>query len=137
MRGAMHHNRRVDDTARQLPAPEFRHAGFGREGYNIAEVDEFVAELQRALRHDPPTMAPYEVADQRFRTARLRGGYRMREVDDYLDAAQDELRSRHGADAIAGLQGSRVEAKHFPTIWIYLVALVLIALIVGFAISQI
>jgi DivIVA domain-containing protein len=133
----MHHNRRVDDTDRQLPAPDFRHAGLGREGYSIAEVDEFVAELERALRHDPPTMAPYEVADQRFRTVRFRGGYRMREVDDYLDAARDQLRDRHGADAVAGLEGSSVEAKHFPTIWIYLVALVLIAVIVGFALTHV
>jgi DivIVA domain-containing protein len=126
----------VEDSARQLPAPDFPHTGLGREGYSIAEVDEFVAELERALRHDPPTMAPYEVADQRFRTVRVRGGYRMREVDDYLDAARDELRSRRGADAISGLEGSSVEAKHFPTIWIYLAALVLIVVIVGFAISQ-
>jgi DivIVA domain-containing protein len=132
------HNRRViDDAATGLPDPQLPAAPWAREGYSASEVDDFVSQLQQSLRRDPPTMAPYEVADQRFRTARLRGGYRMREVDDYLDAAQDELRSRHGADAIAGLQGSRVPAKHFPTIWIYLVALVLIALIVGFAISQI
>lgn len=133
----MDDNRRVDDSGRQLPAPDLPHATVGREGYRVAEVDEFLAQLERALRADPPTMAPYEVADQRFHTVRLRRGYRMREVDDYLDEAQELLRRRHGADAVAGLQGSPVPAKHFPTFWIYLVALVLIAAVVGFVVTQV
>jgi DivIVA domain-containing protein len=133
----MHHNRRVDDTGRQLPAADFPYAGVGREGYSVPEVDEFLAELERALRHDPPAMAPYEVADQRFRTVRLRRGYRMREVDDYLDEAQELLRSRRGADAVADLQGAGAPTKHFPTIWIYLVALVLMAAVVVFMVTQV
>lgn len=131
----MPENRRVDPTPdRMLPAPDFPSAPLGREGYGIAEVDEFVAALEQALQHDPPTMAPYEVDDQRFKVNRLGRSYAMRPVDDYLDQAHDLLRRRHGEDAVAGLEGRNTPPKHFATWWIYLIALVLVAAVIGFAV---
>lgn len=120
-----------------LPAPEFRSAAPGRVGYEVAEVDAFVAQLRSALAEEPPAMAPYEVADQRFRAVRLRRGYAMREVDQYLARAQQLLRDRHGEDAVAGVEGRTPEPRHVSTWWIYLVAMVLVAALVAFALTQV
>ena len=133
----MAHNGRVStEAAADLPEPSFSTAGLAREGYRTEAVDEFVDQLRRAVTHDPPTMAPYEVADQRFPVVRWAAGYDLREVDEYLDAARRVLRERHGQDAVASLEGREPEPKHFPTEWIYLVALVLIVAIVVFAVTQ-
>lgn len=141
----MPHNLLVSDPASHpvadgggaaLPDPRFPTASWWQEGYSIPEVDAFVAELKAALRRDPPTMAPYEVADQRFGVSRLQKGYRLRPVDDYLDAAQERLREQHGADAVATLQGHAPAPRHVRTGWIYLIAFVLILLMVGFTIWQ-
>ena len=133
----MPHTRRVTEHSRpQLPAPHFRAASFGREGYSSAEVDEFVARLQRELRQEPPTLAPREVAERRFAVRRIGHTYSMREVDDYLDVAEELLRVGRGEDVVAAGGATNGSSSHFPTIWIYLVALVLVALLVGFAITQ-
>lgn len=123
------HNRCVSDRA-ELPEPDFRSAGWGREGYDAEQVDTFVGALRRSLRHEPPTMAPYEVTDQRFAVRRRGRGYALRPVDDYLDCAQAVLRERHGADAVASLEGHSTPPEHFPTWWIYLLALVIVVAVV-------
>ncbi len=115
----------------ELPEPDFPAAGWGREGYDADQVDEFVGELRRSLRHEPPAMAPYEVTDQRFAVRRRGRGYALRPVDDYLDRAQALLRERHGADAVASLEGHSTPPEHFPTWWIYLLALLIVAAIVA------
>jgi hypothetical protein len=126
----------IDDAGTGLPDPNFPSASWAREGYSAAEVDEFVAELQVALTKDPPTMAPYEIADQRFRVTRFGRRYALREVDDFLDTGQERLRERHGEDAVANLEGRAPEPRHVRTGWIYLVALVLIVLMAIFVITQ-
>jgi hypothetical protein len=126
----------VSDTAgRTLPEPDFPQAPFGRVGYAADEVEAFVEELRRALRHDPPAMAPYEVVDQRFRATR-RHGYAMRPVDEYLAEATALLRRLHGEDAVAGLEGHEPEERRVATLWIYAVGLVLVLVILGFALTQ-
>jgi hypothetical protein len=120
----------------ELAEPAFRRAGPGREGYQVDEVDAFVRQLRDALQSDRPAMAPYEVADHRFAVVRWRKGYSLREVDDYLADAQDVLRVRHGDDPIASLEGRVDDRRHFPTGWIYILALVLIVVIVGVALTQ-
>jgi DivIVA domain-containing protein len=125
-----------DDVGTGLPDPEFPTVTWGREGYNAAEVDEFVGQLERALRRTPPTMAPYEVVDQRFKVARIGRRYGLRQVDEYLASGAEVLRERHGDDAVATVEGRAPEPRHFPTWWIYLVALVLVALMVGFLLTQ-
>jgi hypothetical protein len=120
----------------ELAEPAFRRAGLGREGYRVDEVDAFVAQLRTALDSEPPAMAPYEVADHRFRVVRWRKGYSLRGVDEYLADAEEVLRTRHGDDPVASLAGRLDDRRHFPTGWIYIAALVLIVLIVGVAISQ-
>ena len=133
----MLHNRQVsDDVGTGLPDPEFPTATWGREGYSASEVDEFVGEMKQALRREPPTMAPYEVADQRFKVARFGRRYALRQVDEYLTSGQEVLRERHGDDAVAKLEGRAPQPRHFPTWWIYLVALVLVALMIGFLLTQ-
>jgi hypothetical protein len=131
------HNRSVSDPAvpADLPQPDFPAAGWGREGYDAEQVDEFVAELRRSLRHEPPAMAPYEVTDQRFAVRRRGRGYALRPVDDYLDQAQAALRERHGADAVASLEGHSTPPEHFPTWWIYVLALVIAVAVVGFTVA--
>ncbi|HET6561152.1 MAG TPA: hypothetical protein VFG72_04700 [Marmoricola sp.] len=120
----------------ELPEPDFPSAGWGREGYAADEVDSFVDELRRSLRHDPPRMAPYEVADQRFPVRRRGRGYALRPVDDYLDQARAVLRERHGGDAVASLEGHSTPPEHFPTWWIYLLAVVLVVAVVAFTVAQ-
>jgi DivIVA domain-containing protein len=142
------HNRRVSDERRDdhpgtgfaktagWSDPEFRTASWGREGYSAGEVDEFVDQLRGAMRRDPPTMAPYEVVDQQFKVSRLGRRYQLRPVDEFLDAQHRALRERHGEDAVANLEGRTPEPRHFPTLWIYLVAAVLVAAMVLFLLTQ-
>ena len=81
-------------------------------------------------------MAPYEVADARFRATHLRRRYRMRSVDEYLEQAQAVLRHRHGHDAVADIEGQLSPPRHVPTAWIYGIALVIVVVIVAFAVTQ-
>jgi hypothetical protein len=128
-------NRSVSPPA-ELPEPQFPTARWGRERYDAEQVDAFIVELHRSLRHDPPGMAPYEVTDQRFAVRRRGRGYSLRPVDDYLDRAHDLLRARHGADAVASLEGHSTPPEHFPTWWIYVLALVIVAAVVVFTVNQ-
>lgn len=133
----MAHNRRVDDDrGTGLPDPQLPDATWGREGYAAGEVDEFTDRLRQALRRDPPAMAPYEVADERFKVTRVGRRYQPKAVDDYLDAGQRLLRERHGEDAVAKLEGQVPQPRHFPTVWIYAVALLLVAIMVVFTLTQ-
>lgn len=118
----------------ELPEAVLPTAWFLREGYDAERVDAFLGELGRALRHEPPAMAPYEVADQRFRVRRTGRRYALRPVDEHFEQAQGVLRRRHGGDAVAGLEGRLPEPRHFPTWWIYLLALVLVAVMVAYAV---
>jgi DivIVA domain-containing protein len=126
----------VTTRTTELPDPDFPTTRWGARGYRCEEVDSFLDVLRRAMRSDPPGMAPYEVADQRFASARFRRGYSMRSVDEYLETAQRILRERHGEDAVAGIAGHATERRHFPTVWIYLVAAVLVVAIVVFGVTQ-
>jgi hypothetical protein len=119
----------------QLPA-ELPRASWGREGYAASEVDAFLARLQPALLREPPAMAPYEVEDQRFTVKRFGRRYALRPVDEYLDQAQSTLRERHGDDAVAHVHGTAPEPHKVHTGWIYLVALVLVAAMVAFLVTQ-
>lgn len=105
-------------------------------GYRADEVDAFLAELWKALERPQPAMAPYEVADARFKATRLRRRYRMKSVDDYLERIQAVLRERHGADAVADLEGHLSTPRHVRTGWIYAVAVVLILVMLAFALTQ-
>ncbi|HSV38297.1 MAG TPA: DivIVA domain-containing protein [Nocardioidaceae bacterium] len=81
-----------------LDTKPFRLARPGTEGYDKDEVDQFVAEVQAAMLHRPPTMAPWEVRDMAFRTQRVHRGYDERDVDNFLDEAERALREAHGAE---------------------------------------
>jgi hypothetical protein len=135
-------NRRVTDDVDPglpepvLPDPVLASASWGREGYRVGEVDAFVVELRTALQRQPPTIAPYEVADRRFKVSRFGRRYALKEVDDFLDLAQARVREVHGEDAVANVEGRAPEPRHFPTGWIYLVALVLVAVMVAFLVTQ-
>lgn len=119
-----------------LEAPSFLSARWPRAGYHTGQVDEFVADVRRALRLQPPGMAPYEVADQRFTVVRVGRGYDLKAVDDYLDRAERLLRQGHGADPLGALEGRTPPTRHVPTAWIYLLGLVLVAVIGIFAYTQ-
>ena len=111
-------------------------ATWGREGYRAADVEAFVERLGQALRREPPTMAPYEVADQRFKVSRFGRRYALRPVDELLDSCQEKLRARHGDDAVADLEGRALQPRYHRTGWIYLIALVLVALMVTFLLTE-
>jgi hypothetical protein len=133
----MHHNPRVSESSvGAVDDPELPACRFLREGYAAEEVDEFVDGLRRSLRHDPPAMAPYEVADARFKVTRVGRRYALRPVDEYLDVAQAALRERHGEDAVAGLEGRASDERHVSTLWIYLVGVLMVAAVVLFALTQ-
>lgn len=119
-----------------VPAAELPAARGVSEGYAAIEVDEFLAELRRSVRRDPPTMAPYEIADQRFKVTRFGRRYALREVDEILDRTQQVLRERHGEDAVANLEGRAPEPRHVQTWWIYLVAVVLVVAMGVFVLTQ-
>jgi hypothetical protein len=133
----VHHNPRVSETrAGTVDDPQLSGCGFLREGYSADEVDGFVDEVRRSLRHDPPAMAPYEVADARFKVTRLGRRYALRSVDEYLDSAQAALRERHGEDAVAEVEGRASDERHVSTLWIYLVGVLVVAAVVLFAVTQ-
>jgi len=133
----MAHNPSVSDSSPGTAAePHFAGCRFLQEVYAADEVDAFVTGLRRSLRHDPPDMAPYEVADARFKVTRLGRRYALRPVDDYLDSTQAALRARHGEDAVAEVEGRLSEERHVSTLWIYLVGLLVIAAVVLFALTQ-
>jgi hypothetical protein len=75
------------------------------------------------------------VTDQRFAVRRRGRGYALRPVDDYLDRAQALLRARHGDDAVASLEGHSTPPEHFPTWWIYVLALVIVVAVVVFTLG--
>lgn len=79
-----------------LAPSSFRRSRPGSSGYDQDEVDRFVAEVKAALRHSPPTMAPWEVRDKVFRTQRVHRGYDEHDVDEFLDQAELALREAHG-----------------------------------------
>lgn len=131
----------VNDSS--APAcPLFPPPGWCKEGYAADRVDDFAAEVERAMRRRPPAMAPYEVADQRFPVHRRGRRYDLRAVDDYLEAAQAELRDQHGEDAVAGVTGSaggpgeRRGARAPSTWWIYAVGILMVAAILTFALTR-
>ena len=125
-----------DDVPPAMPTSPPRRASGLQVGYRADEVDAFLAELLKAVDRDPPGMAPYEVADARFRATHLRRRYRMRSVDEYLEQAQAVLRHRHGHDAVADIEGQLSPPRHVPTAWIYGIALVIVVVIVAFAVTQ-
>lgn len=107
-----------------------------REGYVAEQVDAFVADLERAFDHDPPTVAPYEVADQRFRVRRRGRRYDLRQVDDHLEKVQAALRERHGGDAIAAVEATVPSGHGASTWWIYLLGLLIVVALVAFTLTQ-
>lgn len=115
---------------------DFPQAAFFRRGYATAEVDAFLHDAERALRREPPTMAPYEVQDARFRGVRWRQGYDMRAVDERMEELHVALRERHGDDSVSGIQGHESERSHRVAFWIYVTAAVLVVAIVAFALTQ-
>jgi hypothetical protein len=118
------------------PAGGFPVVGRFREGYAAEQVDAFVADVERAFDHDPPAMAPYEVADQRFRVSRRGRRYDLRQVDGHLEQLQGALRERHGGDAVAAVEASVPSGHGASTWWIYLLGLLIVAALVIFALTQ-
>ena len=56
------------------------------EGYDIAEVNAFILEVEPLVLRDAPDRdLAQRVTRVRFTPVRIRRGYDMKEVDDYLD----------------------------------------------------
>ncbi len=127
---------RDDALGTRRRGQDFPEAGWGRRGYDCAEVEDFLHEAERSLRHRPPAMAPYEVQDARFRGARWRQGYDMRAVDARLAELHTALREAHGEDSVSGVEGRESAREHRVAFWIYVVAAVLVVAILGAAGTQ-
>ncbi|RYP87237.1 DivIVA domain-containing protein [Nocardioides guangzhouensis] len=65
-----------------------------RPGYAAEEVEPFVEAVEGDLRSPEPRLGAGEVARKTFSPVVLRHGYRMDDVDDYLDRAEHLLRLR-------------------------------------------
>jgi len=126
--------------------PGFRTV-IGREGYDVTEVDAFVARLEAALGQRPPAMTAEEVAAQRFTPVRVREGYEMADVDDFLEKVTAELHRRavetSGTDApwelrptYSGVSGANEHGSTHPT-WVRVVAIIAIVALLGLALSQV
>lgn len=137
----MRHNRGVTgedvtERGKRRSGEDFPRSGTFRRGYDVAQVEKFLHEADRALRRDPPTMAPYEVQDARFRGVRWRRGYEMRAVDERMERLHSALRERHGDDGVSAIQGHESVRQRRVAFWVYLTAVVLVAAIVAFAVFQ-
>jgi DivIVA domain-containing protein len=108
----------------------FRLARPGTEGYEQHEVDLFVAQVTAALRHTPPTMAPWEVRDKVFKTQRVHRGYDEHDVDDFLDRAEQALRAAHGEGFLDPHEEVAARRTH-PLVWAAVVLVLLAALVAG------
>ena len=128
-------------------APTFPHKPFLRVGYDRAAVDEFVAKVALAVHNERQTsVSADDVARMRFPGRRLGRGYRMREVDDYLGAAEALLRARATSRGVGpepdAHQDPHADPHHDPghrharTWWIYAIVLVLAVVIVVFPLAQ-
>ena len=65
-----------------------------RAGYAADEVESFVRAVEDALRSPASLLDASDVARKRFSPVVLKPGYRMDDVDDYLDGAVRLLRER-------------------------------------------
>jgi DivIVA domain-containing protein len=133
----------VSDAPRdpaEVEAQGFPHKPFLRLGYDRGAVDEFVTLVALAIHNErQTTVSADDVARTRFPSRRLGRGYRMREVDDYLGAAEALLRTRaaNGVGTRAATGGPHGHHhQHHPTWWIYGVAAVLVVAIVVFTLLQ-
>ncbi len=102
-----------------------------REGYDRAEVDDFLEQARAALAYDPPLMRTHDVENQRFNPVRMREGYDMGEVDDYLDRLAGELRRREvpGDTGAADPQPSVVQRQSSPP-WVALLVVAVLVVVV-------
>lgn len=64
------------------------------EGYDITEVDSVVDKIVAALETPRPQLTAEDVRRVRFTPVRLRAGYRMGDVDAWLDQASERLARR-------------------------------------------
>jgi DivIVA domain-containing protein len=71
-----------------------------REGYDMEDVDAFLARVQAAMAADDEGRAgatdlrPEDVVNARFTPTKFRQGYHQDEVDDFLDEIVADLRRR-------------------------------------------
>lgn len=72
---------------------EFRQTWF-RTGYAAEEVEPFLAAVKDALHSGTPLLEASDVAWHRFTPVVLKHGYRMDDIDEYLDDAERQLRER-------------------------------------------
>ena len=125
-------------------APTFSPKPVLRTGYDRAAVDAFVTKVVLAVHDERQTsVSADEVARTRFPGRRLGPGYRMREVDDYLGAAEALLRMRATARGVSpapapsgGAGEHEVRHRSRATSWIYGVAALIIVLVVIFTVTQ-
>jgi len=125
----------------EVEEPVFPPKPLLRLGYDRAAVDQFVATVVLAVHNERQTsVSADDVARQRFPSRRLGRGYRMREVDDYLGAAEALLRMRAAARGVAPDPEPQAEPAHprdhHPTWWIYGVAVLIAVAIVVFTLLQ-
>ncbi|WP_114423686.1 DivIVA domain-containing protein [Nocardioides houyundeii] len=82
-----------------------------RVGYDMQEVDRFLARIGEDLTSGDPRIQAQEVADKRFKPVRMRDGYGVNEVDDLLDQVANHLRVMGRADAAAATRAT-AEVRH-------------------------
>ena len=85
-----------------------------REGYDVAEVDEFLRRAHHALESQDGSVTSVDVQNARFGPVRLREGYDMGEVDNELDRLaaalrRQELASTAQAAGPSADRGSMIE----------------------------
>ena len=75
-------------------------------GYDADEVESFVDLVELALQSPQPQLSASDVAKQRFSVVVLKMGYRMEDVDGYLDAAERALWQRERSPGAAPVGAS-------------------------------
>jgi DivIVA domain-containing protein len=73
-----------------------------REGYNMADVDEFIRRTHRALESRDRSVTASDVSSVRFRPVRLKEGYDTGEVDEELDRIAAAFRGLERPPALDG-----------------------------------
>ncbi len=102
--------------AARFPAARIPRCAEGARGYDVAEVDAFLARVRQAL--EAPGHAPEEEHARLLSThvraaafAGARGGYRPEAVDEVLDAAEDALAAAEREEVLR-LRGAEAWQEH-------------------------
>ncbi|KLU11189.1 DivIVA domain-containing protein [Kocuria sp. SM24M-10] len=114
----------AEHSAARFPVPRIPRSPEGAQGYDVAEVDAFLARVREAL--EGPGPSPLEGRAPLLSThvratvfSGARGGYRPEAVDEVLDTAEDALAAAEREQVLC-LRGPEAWQQHVEALTVLL-----------------